>query len=122
MAGIQFQFVSEVMIRSVSLYDDVEILFCNSQAERDRLVAVARGRGITQIRGVRVEDRWVYFRDGARPGATQGLRPPAVANCWSSGVGKDEMPESDALYAERVVMRRRLDELLPRRLALFRTD
>ena len=55
---------NEVMIRwGITVYDDVEIAFCPTEASRDRILDWLRSEGVTEIRGVPIEERWVYMED-----------------------------------------------------------
>jgi hypothetical protein len=55
----------EIVMRNLTSYtDDVEVVFFSSQSVRDAWVAAARRRGVTSIRGVPVEERWVYAPAG----------------------------------------------------------
>ncbi len=58
---------NEMMIRDgVSWMDDVEIAFFDTAAEASRAHQILRGRGITLIRGVPIEERFLYHASPSR--------------------------------------------------------
>ena len=54
--------MNETMSRwMLTMFDDVEVGFTTSPEELDRILSWLRSEGITEIRGVPIEERWVYI-------------------------------------------------------------